>query len=223
MTNQHPLKPIIMIGAGGHASVLADILLSQGYSIEAFISPDEINQRNIFKGIQQLRNDSDIEQFQASDVFLVNGIGIVPRSNRRQKIQSYYLDKGYQFISVVSDKAIVSKFSDVGEACQIFPGAVIQAGVSIGAYSIINTGALVEHDCQLGSFNHIAPNAVLCGGVITATDVFVGANATVLPNLHLDKGVIVGAGAVVKDHLQSNQTAHSANAFIAPSELYVNR
>ena len=206
MTNQHPLKPIIMIGAGGHASVLADILLSQGYSIEAFISPDEINQRNIFKGIQQLRNDSDIEQFQASDVFLVNGIGIVPRSNRRQKIQSYYLDKGYQFINV-------------GEACQIFPGAVIQAGVSIGAYSIINTGALVEHDCQLGSFNHIAPNAVLCGGVITATDVFVGANATVLPNLHLDKGVIVGAGAVVKDNLQSNQTAHSANAFIAPSEL----
>ncbi len=208
-----------MIGAGGHASVLTDILLSQGHVIQAIISPDNIDQRSIFKGIQHLSRDCDIVQFHPSDVLLVNGLGILPGSNHRQKIQSYFVDMGYEFTNVISSQAVVSKFSDIGKGCQILPGAIIQTGASIGADSIINSSAVVEHDCQLGNFNHIAPKAVLCGGVTTDSGVFVGANATILPNLHLAQGAIVGAGAVVKKSLESNQTAHSALAYIAPAEL----
>ena len=36
-------KPIVILGSGGHASVLAEILLNEGREIVAVVSPEPIN------------------------------------------------------------------------------------------------------------------------------------------------------------------------------------
>lgn len=194
--------------------MLADILLSQGRTIRALISPDKVGNRAILQGITHLPKDNDIERFSPDEIELVNGLGMQPASMQRQKVQQYFEKLGYHFASVISEKAIVSQFAELDEACQVLPGAIIQAGVTIGAHSIINSGALVEHDCQIGTHNHIAPNAVLCGQVETGNGVFVGANATVLPSVRLSQSAIVGAGAVVNQDLQADQIAYPAKPYI---------
>ncbi|MGR5470774.1 DapH/DapD/GlmU-related protein, partial [Vibrio astriarenae] len=80
---------------------------------------------------------------------------------------------------------------------QVFPNAIIQAGASIDCHTIVNTGVIVEHDCIIGQFNHLAPRATLCGQVRTALNVYIGAGATVIQNIQLADNVVVGAGAVV--------------------------
>lgn len=204
-----------MIGAGGHASVLADILLSQGRTIRALISPDAAEQRAIFQGIERLDNDQDIEQFHPDDIVLVNAVGMQPGSQHRQNISHYFSEQGYCFTSVVSETATISRFAKLNEGCHVLTNATIQAGAIIGAHSIVNSGALVEHDCQVGAYNHIAPNAVLCGQVLTEFGVFVGANATVLPSVCLAQGSIVGAGAVISQNLPADQIAYPAKAHVA--------
>ncbi|WP_202906392.1 hypothetical protein [Morganella psychrotolerans] len=79
-------KPLIIIGGGGHASVLIDILLSQKRKILAVICPDNIYDRRIFSGIPHYTNDEDIQYFPTEEVMLVNGIGMTPYSSARKKI-----------------------------------------------------------------------------------------------------------------------------------------
>ncbi|MGR5287479.1 acetyltransferase [Vibrio maritimus] len=199
-----------MIGGGGHASVLVDILLSQGRDILAVISPEDIYQRSVFHGIPHLSLDKDVLRYDKDQVLLVNGIGVMPRSSLKRRVNQHFLSLGYQFETVVADSASVSPFSDIESGAQILPMAVVQSGATVGCHSIINTGALVEHDCQIGEYNHIAPKATLCGQVETKENVYVGAGSIVIQGVVIGEGAIVGAGAVVTALLKKNTIAYPA-------------
>lgn len=202
------MLPIVIIGGGGHASVLAEILLLQGREILAVISPEDISQRSVFKGITHLKNDDDILAFSKDQIHLVNGIGMMPKSGFKRKINEYFLSLGYQFETVIADSAFVSPFSKIEIGVQILPMAIIQTGAIVGSHSIVNSGALVEHDCNIGAYNHIAPKATLCGQVKTEDNVYIGAGSTVIQGLSIGCGAIVGAGASLTKSLGSNTIAY---------------
>lgn len=212
------LMPLVMIGGGGHASVLVDLLRHQNRTILAVISPDDTSTRPAFDGIPRLSNDEDISQFSPDDVRLVNGIGMMPKSPLRKKVNQRFLDLGYQFETVISEQALVSKHAHLQDGAQVLKGAIVQCGAVIGEHSIINTGALIEHDTVIGEHNHIAPRAVLCGGIVTQSDVYVGANATVIQNLKLAQNVVVAAGAIVTCHLDAHQVCYPSRATIINSK-----
>lgn len=202
--------PIVLIGGGGHASVLADILLRQGRTIAALIAPEDISRRAIFSGITQLFNDDDILNFQTNEVALVNGIGITPRSKLRQKVNDYYLSRGYKFTSVISDDALVSDYASIGEGVQILPKAIIQAGAEIGQHSIINSAAVIEHDTRIGEYSHIAPGAIICGDVSIGNNAYIGAGANIIHSLKLADQIIVGAGTTITKNISDAQVIVSA-------------
>lgn len=203
------LKPILVIGGGGHASVLVDILRSQNREILAIICPDDISERDIFSGIEHLRNDDDVLRFSVEEVLLVNGIGMLPRSDLKRKLNQYYLSLGYQFETVIADNSQVSSFATIETGAQIFAGAIIQAGVVVRAHSVINSGVIIEHDCKIGPYNHIAPGAILCGQVISHSNVYVGAGAIVIHNINLGGNCIVGAGTTILKNVDENILVYS--------------
>ena len=78
------------------------------------------------------------------------------------------------------------------------PGrAVLNADAAVGPHCIINTGAIVEHDCRVGACTHISPRAVLCGTVLVGEESHIGAGAVVRNNLRVCSHTVVGAGGVV--------------------------
>ena len=66
---------------------------------------------------------------------------------------------------------------------------------------IINTGAIVEHDCIVDDFSHVAVGAVLCGGVSIGSETLIGANATVIQGRTVGNKCIVGAGEVARKNI----------------------
>lgn len=216
MNNAASMLPIVLIGGGGHASVLADILLRQGREIVAVICPDDVSQRRVFSGIKQFIKDSDVEQFSPNDVRLVLGVGAMPKSNFREKIASYFIELGYRFENVIAETAFVSEYATIGNGVQIMEGAVIQTGAFIGQHSIINTSVLVEHDCLVGAYNHLAPKATLCGQVETQHGCYIGANATVIQGITLGAFSIVGAGAILTKTLPSQSICYPFRSIIKP-------
>lgn len=71
----------------------------------------------------------------------------------------------------------------------------------------VNTGAIVEHDCELEDYVHVAPNATLGGNVKVGTKSHIGIGDTVIQNVTIGKNVIVGAGAVILNDIPDNCTA----------------
>ncbi len=209
--NNH--KPLVLLGGGGHASVLADILLGQGRQILAVICPDDISSRSVFAGLTHLTRDEDVEHFSPDSVLLVNGIGMLPRSTFRQRINQKFLELGYQFETVIASDAHVSPFAIIHAGVQILSGARVQTGAQIAGHTIVNSCALVEHDCQIGAYNHIAPKATLCGEIHTEENVFIGANATLIQGIVLESQSVVGAGAILTQSLSSGYTCYPAHAF----------
>ncbi|MFJ3455767.1 acetyltransferase [Scandinavium goeteborgense] len=197
MNDADAQKGVVLIGGGGHASVIADILKQQHREIKAIISPVDVTSRTIFDGIDVLKHDDDIEKFDPKNVTLVNCIGVLPGSATKKAINEKYLAKGYSFETIVANDAYVSPYAILSPGSQIFTGAIIQAGAVIGSHTVINTGAIIEHDSRIGSYNFVAPRAVLCGQCETEDDVFIGVNATIIQSIRLGKGTVVTAGALV--------------------------
>ena len=91
----------------------------------------------------------------------------------------------------------------IGTAVEIGPGSMISAGVviapmvMIGTGVILNTRCSVDHHCLIGSFAHIAPGVTLGGNVTIGVRALIGIGATVMPGRKVGANSIIGAGAVV--------------------------
>ncbi|EKE75431.1 acetyltransferase [Gallaecimonas xiamenensis] len=200
-------KPLVMLGAGGHAAVLAEMLGALGLSIEALVTPDPVAPRRPLAGIPVLASDEALlARYRPDEVELVNGIGALPGRLLRQASFERFSAQGYRFAQVISPQALVSPSAELAEGVQVMPGAIIQSCARIAANTIINSGAIVEHDCQLGPHNHVAPGATLSGAVCTGIGVHIGTGANVIQSVNLGQGAVVGAGATAVRDLAPGHT-----------------
>ena len=198
-------KPVIWLGAGGHASVLIDALSNSDITILGVADPRYLVGEIVY-GTSVLGADEAVLQYSPADVVLVNGIGMVDHNNVRREVTKKMQSYGYTFLTIVHPKAIVSDSVELGEGVQIMAGAVVQPGTKIGSDSIINTGALVDHDCVIGSGCHICPGVTLAGSVNVGNEVMVGSGSTVLPGIKIGSHSVVGAGSTLQRNVEPGIT-----------------
>ncbi|MDN3454374.1 MULTISPECIES: acetyltransferase [unclassified Psychrobacter] len=209
-------KPLVVIGSGGHASVIADILLSEGRTVVAAVSPDEIKDNNPLKGIKRLMTDvSLLDTYSPEEVDLVNGLGSLPDNTLRTNLFDYFSNYGYKFQSVIAPSAIIAGGVRLEGGVQVMHGAIIQTNASIGKNCIINSGSVVEHDCIIGAHNHIAPNATLSGGVVTGDQVHIGTGANIIQGITIGQRAVIGAGCtIIKDVKEGQVIVPARNRII---------
>lgn len=184
----------LVIGGGGHAKVLIEMLVQQSAELIGFT--DVVERRAIF-GCPYLGEDDEILSYAPDKVMLVNGLGSTGNSSLRQRVFQSFKEKGYKFATLVHPKAIVSPSAVLNEGVQVMAGAVIQTDAVVGKNTIINTRASVDHDCILGDHVHIAPGVSLSGSVTVADGSHIGTGAVVIQGVRIGRNSIVGAGAVV--------------------------
>lgn len=186
-------KRIIIIGAGGHARSILDVLLLASNDILGFTAP---NRTELHK-LAYLGTDRIIFDQNPEAICLVLGIGSSGKTLIRQTLYNTFKQKKYTFRTVIHPNTTISRTASFGEGVQVMAGAIIQAGVSIGNNTIINTGAIIDHDCIIDQHVHISPGSVLSGGVTIGYGSHVGAGATIIQGVKVGQNCIIGAGAVV--------------------------
>ena len=82
--------------------------------------------------------------------------------------------------------------------------ATIQSYSKIGKHVIINSAAIVDHDCIIEDFVHISPNATLSGDVRIGEGTHVGAGAVVIPGICVRRRCIIGTGSVIIKDVPDN-------------------
>lgn len=187
-------KEIIIIGAGGHGKVVADIAELVGYKKINFLDDsDNFNPRVIGK-------TDDFEKYiKKADFFVAIG-----NSKVRERITKKLTDNGANVATLIHPMAAVSKSAKIGKGVAVMAGAVINADSIIGDGAIVNTCASVDHDCVIGDYCHIAVGAHICGTVTVGRHTWVGAGATVINNVNICADCMIGAGAVIVKNIDAS-------------------
>lgn len=190
-------KDVILVG-GFHEVI--ELCEKAGFNIVGII--DGQLQESYF-GYPVIGSDADAEA-----LFPKYGkckLVITPDSPRiREKLVNHYEPIGYDFATIISPSATISKFSSVGKGAIIQDGVNVSACTTIGNYVKLNTNANVMHDNTISDYVTIAPNAVNLGRITVGRSSYIGANATVLPEVMIGNHATVGAGAVVIKNVPDN-------------------
>lgn len=121
----------------------------------------------------------------------------------REKLVQLYTQAGFEFATIISPKANISRSAEIGRGTVIQSGVNVSAATKIGNFVKLNTNANVMHDNVVDDFATIAPNAVSLGYVNIEKSAYIGANSTILPHLSIGEGALVGAGAVVTKNVDA--------------------
>jgi sugar O-acyltransferase (sialic acid O-acetyltransferase NeuD family) len=189
---------IAIIGAGGHAAVVADILLRMreaGASVEPIVFVDEcpVAPSRTICSLAVIGGGLDALRTVGCDAVIV-AIG----DNRvRRRIGEHLRAAGLLLAIARHPFSMVAPDVDLAPGVVVCAGAVVNPSSRIGCSAIINTSSSVDHHNAIGDFVHIAPGAHLGGGVTVGDDTLIGIGATVLPNLRVGCRAVVGAGSVV--------------------------
>lgn len=194
-------QKVIVIGAGGHARVLLDVLERCGVAVAGLTDADAGKHGKLLAGVRILGGDQVLDKYPPASIMLVNAMGSTESMTLRQKVYERLKSGGYRFLTLVHPSAVVAVDVLLGEGVQVMAGAIIQPGVKIGANSILNTGARVDHDCLIGEHVHLSPGVILSGTVKVGDGTHVGTAAVVVQGLRIGRGCLVAAGAVVTKHV----------------------
>lgn len=189
------IRPIYIIGSGGHAESSHACMRAMGLNCDGCIS--NVPFAGELKSIPWLGDDHVLSNLDPSSVYLVNGIGSVGRTLLRQFVFEMASAKGFEFLTLIHPTAIVEFNVSLAEGCQIFAGSILQAGSAIGKNCLINSGAIIEHGNRIGDHCHVASGARLSGNVVLEAGTHVGTGACIIQDVKIGPSVIVGAGSVV--------------------------
>lgn len=200
---------IAIMGAGGHAKVVFDALLStEEHEVIGFVDDNP-----------QLAGTSFFNLPVVNQMDSLNGVegyivAIGDNAVRKTKYE-FYKDKGYTPVNAIHRSAIISPYASMEKGVAAFTNAVVNPGACIGDNVILYTACTVAHDCQISEHAYISPGCNLSGQVKVGTGAFLGTGAVVLPQVSIGNWSIIGAGAVVTKDIPAHVTAVGVPAHIA--------
>ena len=193
---------IIIIGFSGHGLVVSDAALASKMNLK-YYSEINIQVKNPYN-LLYIGNENN-EEFSAwnSENKYILGIG---DNTIRHKIALFIVSKNKEILNVIHPTASISDSVLIGKGNFISKQTSINPLVQIGNFCIINTGAIIEHECIIMDAVHIAPGAVLAGNVTVGERTFVGANAVIKQDITIGNDVTIGAGSVIITDIEDGKT-----------------
>lgn len=179
---------VIIIGAGGHGRVIADIVKSMELKVLGFLD----DKRQSEEGLTILGKIMDAPNFADSARFVI-GIG----DNKTRLDVARRFEGSLQFLTAVHKSAVIAEDVRLGEGSVVMAGAVINPGTVIGRHCVINTSASVDHDCALSDFVHVSPGAHLAGNVSLGEGTWLGIGGIAINGVSVCPWCVIGAGGVV--------------------------
>lgn len=188
-------KQLLIIGAGGHGKVVADIAERMGYTSIAFLDSGEKREWASYPvvGKESMVNELD------GDVIIAIG-----NAAARCRLQET-IDKS-RITTLIHPDSVIARDVEIGAGTVVMAGTVINAGTRIGRGCIINTCASVDHDCEIGNYAHVSVGAHIAGGVSVEDNTWIGVGAAVRDHLQIAGNCMIGAGAVVVKSIDSSGT-----------------
>jgi sugar O-acyltransferase (sialic acid O-acetyltransferase NeuD family) len=202
------VERVVVIGSGGHAREVLQILLSRadatgGIEPLGFVDEDAAAHGRTLDGFPVLGGWEWLEGADRDHVSVVVAVG-TPVACERLAGRARLL--GLRIARAVSPQAWVASTATLGEGAIVFPGAVVNTQARVGDHVTLNVAATVSHDSRIGAFTIVGPGAHIAGNVTLGDGCFVGMGANLIHGVRVGAGSVIGAGAVVLDDVPERVT-----------------
>lgn len=185
---------VVIIGAGGHSKVIADIIKKSNDEIIGFLDDNKKLSEVIienYKIIGKIENIIEVSHRDQNIQFVI----AIGNNKIRKHISEKYRNLNYY--TAIHPSVQIAIGVTIGKGTVVMANACINSDSTIGEHCIINTGAIIEHDNKIEDYVHISPNATLCGTVKVGELTHIGAGSVIRNNIKICKDCLIGAGAVV--------------------------
>jgi len=196
--------PITLIGAGGHALVVAEAAAMGGFTLAGAF--DDNPQATAIARLN-LKHLGLLNAFNPASPPAAAILTLGDLAHRRRILDLLGSALTPSAARIPHPSATIHPSARIDRGVYIGPRAVVHSFAIIGPHAIINTGAIIEHECDIGENTHIAPGAILGGRVRIGPNTLVGLGARILPNLTIGQNCTIAAGAVVTRNIPDNTTA----------------
>jgi sugar O-acyltransferase (sialic acid O-acetyltransferase NeuD family) len=191
-------KPLlVMYGAGGHSKTIIEMIRQ----LDEFTIAGIVDDNPALTGTRMWDHPVFgtrvvLSKLRSQGVELaVNGVGSILDINVRVRIFERLEQAGFRFPSLVHPRATIEASARVDEGVQVFAGAYVGSETILNSRCMINTNAVVSHECEVGAYTHIAPGALLAGLVKVGSRTLIGMGVTTAIGIKIGSGVRVGNGA----------------------------
>ncbi len=189
------MKPLILVGGGGHCKSVIDVAESAGYTILGILDrPEEVGKKVL--GYDVIGTDDDMAKYVDQAVFIVT-VGQIKSPDLRIKLHKMIEQAGGKLATIVAPTAYVSKYAQLGEGSVVMHQAVVNADAKIGKGCIVNTFANIEHDVVVGDYCHISTGAMVNGGATITDGTFLGSQSVVNQCVKMERGGVIASLSVV--------------------------
>lgn len=190
------MKPLILIGGGGHCQSVIEVAESAGRTIQGILDiPEEIGKMVL--GYPVIGTDDQIINYVHTCEFLIT-VGFIKNPSLRIKLYNQVHEAGGNFATLVASTAYVSRHACLGIGTVIMHHAFINAGAVIGNNVIINTLCNIEHGTRIGNQCHISTGAMINGNCMVGNNCFIGSQSVLANGISICDEVVIGAGSFVR-------------------------
>lgn len=201
---------IVIYGGGGHAKALIDLIRSLGKWHIVGIIDDAIKVGDQILGVSILGDGTALEDLSQQGITrAANAVGGIGDLHARINIFKKLSRAGFYCPPLVHPTAVVETSASITDGSQVMPLAYIGSQVNVGFGVLVNTGAIISHDCKLENFANISPGAILAGGVKIETGVLVGMDVTVNLQVTIGEGARIGNGSTIKADVPPGAIIHA--------------
>jgi sugar O-acyltransferase (sialic acid O-acetyltransferase NeuD family) len=191
-------------GAGGHASVIIDIISSQKKFKIVGLIDKKISKKKLL-GIPVIGDDNNLFHLKKKTNKIFLGVSDILNPKKNYEIFLNLKKIGFEIISIIDQSCLISKNVKYGEGFKAFPGSIVNVNCKIGKNVLLNTGCIIEHDCILEDNVQVGPGAYIGGNVLIKKNSFIGLGSRVNNNITIEENCIVGSGSVVVSNIKKNQ------------------
>lgn len=198
---------IVLYGGGGHAKAVLEMILAIGaFRLAGVIDDNPALAGGQVLGVPVLGGREKLAELYDQGVGLAaNGVGGIINIDVRVRLFELLMRHGYALPALRHPRATVEASARLGDGVQVFANAYVGSSTVLHDCCMVNTGAIVSHDCEIGRYTHIAPGAMLAGHVHVGERALVGMGVTTAIGIHLGDGVRIGNGAILLTDVPSRQ------------------
>ncbi len=190
---------IVVYGGGGHGKALIELLGMLGTYRLVGVVDDHISGGQAVLGLPVLGGREVLPELHADRIRLaVNAVGGIGDVTIRREVFEVLAEADFACPAVIHPTAFVEPTATLAAGVQVMPHAYVGTEVTVGYGTIVNTGAIVSHECVLEEFVNVAPGAILAGAVTVGAATLIGMGVTVNLEVGIGPGARVGNGATVK-------------------------